>query len=320
MANRKNGWTLCVSSVIYISIGMATVSAGPVALPFSEPFSTLSDFSQIGVNYPQFTAEQAVGGAQEMWYVDEQGLRTTTVTFAALDQPAFSVTPTNTRMGEIVINLDIGWNNMDANPPSCVGCGAAGIRLGKQAGTMSSENTIVFHPGYNAPPGAFRVDGQGGFPNQNMGWVPDLGVLHHLEIRSFPDGLFTIKVTNGLDPNLVYEDSFTNPAAYGGDLGLLAVGGGAAIYKNLSITLENPQDVPGDFDLDGDVDGSDFLAWQRGEAPGGLTPDNLTAWRNNFGAGGAIAAAASTAPEPATLTMLGAAGALVLLRWRKVAR
>lgn len=68
--------------------------------------------------------------------------------------------------------------------------------------------------------------------------------------------------------------------------------------------------VAGDYDNDSDVDGNDFLVWQRGfgsnVAPPGTDPDgsangvvdaaDLTVWRNNFGAG--AAAAARAIPEP----------------------
>ena len=45
-----------------------------------------------------------------------------------------------------------------------------------------------------------------------------------------------------------------------------------------------------DFDTDGDVDGRDFLAWQRGQSPDPLSSADLTAWQGQFGTGGAIAA------------------------------
>jgi len=54
---------------------------------------------------------------------------------------------------------------------------------------------------------------------------------------------------------------------------------------------------PGDFDLDGDVDGADFLKWQRGESPSPLSASDLTVWRMHFGeAGGGI----YSVPEPRT--------------------
>lgn len=75
--------------------------------------------------------------------------------------------------------------------------------------------------------------------------------------------------------------------------------------------------LPGDFDHDGDVDGADFLVWQRGESPGGATSGDLALWEANFGApyNGAATAAAGV-PEPATLALL-AVGAVLLAVFRR---
>jgi hypothetical protein len=63
--------------------------------------------------------------------------------------------------------------------------------------------------------------------------------------------------------------------------------------------------VPGDFDFDGDVDGGDFLAWQRGKSSNPPSQSDLDDWRASFGAVASSAAAASTGvPEPATWIML----------------
>src|SRR2546423_14298526 len=101
MKSGKSVWVFLVSGLISMSVCIATVSAGPVSLPFFESFNTLS--ADATVDYPQFTAQQAVGGAAAVWKVDSKGLRTSTVTFAALDEPAFSVTPNPIPTGEIVI-------------------------------------------------------------------------------------------------------------------------------------------------------------------------------------------------------------------------
>jgi hypothetical protein len=45
----------------------------------------------------------------------------------------------------------------------------------------------------------------------------------------------------------------------------------------------NVASLPGDFDLDGDVDGRDFLRWQRGQSTTPLSTGDLADWRNNYG-------------------------------------
>jgi len=60
---------------------------------------------------------------------------------------------------------------------------------------------------------------------------------------------------------------------------------------------------PGDFDLDGDVDGLDFLAWQRGESPSPFSASDLADWETNYGTV-ALTAAVAAVPEPATVLLL----------------
>lgn len=74
----------------------------------------------------------------------------------------------------------------------------------------------------------------------------------------------------------------------------------------------------GDFDGDGDVDGVDFLVWQRGESPTPLSATDLSAWQSGFG-GGTLAAARAV-PEPAaTMLALLACGVLLFTIRRRSA-
>jgi len=77
-----------------------------------------------------------------------------------------------------------------------------------------------------------------------------------------------------------------------------AVGG--ANYKLTSLLTSGQA---GDFDGDGDVDGADFLTWQRGGSPSPLSPGDLATWKANFGAAVTVNAAASVGavPEPTAL-------------------
>jgi hypothetical protein len=72
---------------------------------------------------------------------------------------------------------------------------------------------------------------------------------------------------------------------------------------------------PGDFDSDNDVDGRDFLEWQRGNSPSPLSSTDLIAWQNNYGAGGLGALAA--VPEPSTALLSLTMTVLVTSRRRQ---
>ncbi len=84
----------------------------------------------------------------------------------------------------------------------------------------------------------------------------------------------------------------------------------ADITQVISYTLATPPaGTPGDFDLDTDVDGADFLLWQQGF---GATYDaaDLADWQANFGLP-AAAAAIGAVPEPGS-ALLAASGAVTL--------
>lgn len=74
-----------------------------------------------------------------------------------------------------------------------------------------------------------------------------------------------------------------------------------------NISFEAAPAAPGDYDGDLDVDGADFVEWQRTDE----TAEGLTAWEENFGATPA-AASAVAAPEPSSimLILLAASGLL----------
>jgi hypothetical protein len=79
-----------------------------------------------------------------------------------------------------------------------------------------------------------------------------------------------------------------------------------------------------DFDSDGDVDGQDFLIWQRnvsvgatqqsGDAnnSGAVDSADLAVWRTQFGLAGPAVPFASSVPEPATVGIVLVAGSALL--------
>lgn len=87
----------------------------------------------------------------------------------------------------------------------------------------------------------------------------------------------------------------------------------------------------GDFDGDGDVDGADFLTWQRGlgltgqpdattgdaDDDGDVDDADLALWKSHYGGAPAVAAVGAV-PEPASLALLAAGGlAMGAIRWRR---
>jgi hypothetical protein len=65
--------------------------------------------------------------------------------------------------------------------------------------------------------------------------------------------------------------------------------------------------VTGDFDGDGDVDGRDFLYWQRGLSPTPLSSEDLAAWAANYGGNSLDKVAATHVPEPRAVILVALA-------------
>jgi hypothetical protein len=100
----------------------------------------------------------------------------------------------------------------------------------------------------------------------------------------------------------------------GGEYGI--DGGNVINFDNVALVFTPPAPFqPGDFnESGGQVDGEDFLAWQRGEAPGGLTDAELTVWKSNYGL---PLVPVSAVPEPASAALVCAALAALRLTARR---
>ncbi len=61
--------------------------------------------------------------------------------------------------------------------------------------------------------------------------------------------------------------------------------------------------LPGDFDFDGDVDGRDFLLWQRGRSPRPLSVADLQDWQDNYGLGTSLTTTLAVVPEPSSVAI-----------------
>jgi uncharacterized protein (TIGR03382 family) len=119
--------------------------------------------------------------------------------------------------------------------------------------------------------------------------------------------------------------SATTELLFGGSVPFSTVPGRATPIPQLVLTI-----TPGlsaDFDGDGDVDGRDFLIWQRGFGTAGQTNNNLgdasgngtvgsedlLIWQNQYGSG-SLTATITSVPEPTTSMMA------LLLAWAGLLR
>lgn len=115
------------------------------------------------------------------------------------------------------------------------------------------------------------------------------------------DGNFGPPVNVAIPSSSLQALQFTGAgaAASTSNLAQYAITSGAATFinnANTSFTLVAPSDpADGDFDDDGDVDGQDFLVWQRGESPNPLSSEDLALWRAQYGNATSTTAAV---PEP----------------------
>ena len=195
------------------SLSLCGFAATGSAQLFSESFNT--DTATAGVTYnPPFTFTSGGGGSTAQ--VAGGVLR--------LDNPSGSFTHTFARSGfagEHRISTQVGKS--DAG-----GSYNVGLTVG--------ENNIAFHPGFAG--GAFRVEGDGGFGNTNMGFTPAAGLLHQLDVDVFPSlGLYRMTLTDAANPANVFQRSFVNPDSVGGALGFRRSGGttGDGRFDNLAV-------------------------------------------------------------------------------------
>ena len=93
----------------------------------------------------------------------------------------------------------------------------------------------------------------------------------------------------------ILDFTLTDPGQY-----YFRIAGSTSVIQLYQFSLsveEIDLPVPGDFDGDGDVDGADFLSWQRGQSPSPLSSTDLALWQENYGAVQNIGAI-EVVPEP----------------------
>ena len=173
-------------------------------------------------------------------------------------------------------------------------------------GNLLIESTGIYEVEIGGPTQCFDYDSINvlGTTTFDLGSIIDVNIINGYS----PTGTFEILTSVGaitdngidLDPSDMSTFSLTVNA---NNVVLTAIGAG----------------LTGDFDGDNDVDGADFLLWQRGGSPSPLSPTDLADWQANYGAGTLLSAAAVAVPEPSCIMLLNL-GALAALGWRRSPR
>ncbi len=217
---------------------------------------------------------------------------------------------TQVQAGTLLVNNTSGSGTGSAAVDVFNGATLGGT--GSVAGTVSIVNGATLAPGMST--GAFSIGGNLDVSNGaslaiELGGTIAGDEYDRVEVTGFADLL------GDLDVTLI--DSFT-PSAGDSFAFLFASGGFNAAFANLNLPdlsadglewLLNPggstlflqvvaPTVDGDYDGDGDVDGADFLRWQREDG----TPEGLADWQNGYGGGQPIALA--SLPEPTSLAIV----------------
>lgn len=190
---------------------------------FNETFSINSTEAQFAVKYPRWTVTkyegnpplEVTGGMLFLRFGGSNlGLS------ATIDASGFA--------GPIEITAELGG-----------GDGVTSAPCGYNTGLVIGDNTIVFHPGceLNGVRGHLRIDGPGGFSNQDVGWVPAENVLHRLVVVSDGTGNFTGTLTDGTNASHTFSFAWTNPGAVGTSIGFKRYGGseGDGFFSSLTI-------------------------------------------------------------------------------------
>lgn len=148
---------------------------------------------------------------------------------------------------------------------------------------------------------------------QADGWV-------HVEWNLASGSTPTVPDTDGVSyfTEPVFDDEavftygfypFNSPGGFGNDAD------NVILVDNLQLEFTPPVIGSGDFDGDGDVDGRDFLVWQRGETTPALDPALLAEWQGAYGGAGPLATIGAV-PEPSSLLLAAMSVALLVGRRR----
>ena len=117
--------------------------------------------------------------------------------------------------------------------------------------------------------------------------------INNRNFAESPDSLLSVDV----EPEGVFFISAEESPIFG--VPMIAV----SHEKSDSTTLYRIDLLNGDFDIDGDIDGADFLKWQRGRSLNPLSNTDLAAWQSNYGTVAPFSTISVATPEPSALSL-----------------
>ena len=169
-----------------------------------------------------------------------------------------------------------------------------GVRFADPPATYLSGGGIA--PLSGASPGTQNLNPAAG----DLG----LGQFQFFDAIFQPGEAFTaVQVNLAIDLNQAEPGTHDVSLANQGENTLVAISEEPTFRTSVgTLTLLSQLAVSGDFDNDGDVDGSDFLHWQRGESPNPLSAADLASWQANFNS--SPQSALTAVPEPTSLALL----------------
>ncbi len=171
-------------------------------------------------------------------------------------------------------------------------------------GTIDGADFLQWQIDGGTPAQLAEWEAHYGNSGPGSGWEESGGIGTHVLAESFLLGDSTIAAAASISLGMGYDQSVDAQDLmfeYRTDTGAFVEG--LVVYE---------AGIPGDFDGNGVVDGSDFLLWQRDPSVGSLAD-----WKTNYGMGTALILAASAAvPEPSSILLL-AAGAAGSGMWRR---
>lgn len=129
---------------------------------------------------------------------------------------------------------------------------------------------------------------------------------------TFDSAVDTIWRLNRLT-GLVEQINLTNSI-----LNLTLPGGTGDLFKFGDGNFAGLEIATGDFDGDGDVDGRDFLAWQRGQSPNPYSSTDLALWQQTY-SDSQLAALGTSVPEPMSACLILVAGFSAMITRRRIA-